>query len=145
MKLMLKPDDRHTLNERSFEAFRKKLDELDRIEGVILVSASVLNDPTRSTERLTQRMLAVRARPNWKYRLIERKLGITDVLLGRWAYDWRFPAGSSFWRPPIFGIVAWRVQDPEPCLYQLGARKLAAASAHAWECRMRALAEQQVV
>lgn len=119
MKLVLGQEARLEVRRRSLACFTRKLDQLVHVENAVLITASVLNDSARG-DRLQQRIHEIEKRPEWRYLLIERKLGIFEGLVGRLFYGWQLPNEAGYWRPTVPGLVAWRVHDEMPCLNVLG-------------------------
>lgn len=120
IKLVLSAQDAAEVRRRSLDCFARKLDQLAVVENAVLITASVLNDPARGN-RLQLRIQEIEKRPEWCYQLIERKLGIFEILTGRVLYGWTFPGGSG-WRPYVPGLIAWRKVDKVPKLQRLNAR-----------------------
>ncbi|MBC2771062.1 hypothetical protein [Pusillimonas minor] len=121
MKLVLAQEARLEVRRRSLACFTRKLDQLVHVENAVLITASVLNDSARG-DRLQQRIHEIEKRPEWRYQLIERKLGAFEAIVGRAFYSWQFSKEDCFWRPYVPGLVAWRAQDQKPCLKALSAR-----------------------
>ncbi len=122
MKLVLQPDDRLAVRRCSLNNFINKLDALDGVKGAVLLTASVLNETNRGAGRLQERIKAIDERPQWRYQLIERRLGVVDALVGRVFYGWTFPKTGRFWNPYVPGLIAWRESDHMPDLNKLKAR-----------------------
>lgn len=122
MKLALQPDDRMEVRRRSLACFVNKLDQLEGVNNSALITASILNDTDRGGRRLQERIDAINKRPQWRYQLIERRLGFFDALIGRIFYGWQFSKKNEFWRPYVPGLIAWRRSDEMPDLKKLNAR-----------------------
>ncbi|ROT43900.1 hypothetical protein CHR62_15405 [Pusillimonas sp. NJUB218] len=122
MKLVLQPDDRLAVRRHSLNSFINKLDALAGVEGAVLLTASVLNETNRGAGRLQERIKAIDERPQWRYQLIERRLGVFDALVGRVFYGWTFPKAGGFWNPYVPGLIAWRKSDNMPDLNKIKAR-----------------------
>lgn len=118
--LVLDPMDRLEIRRRSLDCFARKLDQLSQVENAVLITSSVLNDPIRAN-RLQPRIQEIERRPTWSYQLIERRLGICEVMTGRLLYGWAFHRGSG-WRPYAPGLIAWRKVDNVPQLRRFNAR-----------------------
>lgn len=121
LRLVLQSEEREKVRQLSFECFTGKLDELTKVENAVLITASILNDPTRKTRRLEERIKAINERPDWCYRLIERKVSFLDTF-SICFYGWRPSLSNGIWCPWVPGLIAWRKKDGEPSLTQFNAR-----------------------
>lgn len=122
MKLVLQPDDRLAVRRCSLNSFINKLEALNDVKGAVLLTASVLNETNRGGGRLQERIKAIDERPQWRYQLIERRVGVFGALVGRVFYGWKLPKAGGFWNPYVPGLIAWRESDHMPDLNKLKAR-----------------------
>lgn len=120
VRLLTCRQDRMHLEALSLQAFGEKLDSLADTPGAVVISASVLNRADRNPQRLPDRVRVLQARRGqWRYRLIDRRLGRCTSVLGRLIFQWDVRGG--WWaRAVVPGVVAWRVQDMEPPLTRHG-------------------------
>ena len=123
LRLVLQSEAREKVRQLSFECFTGKLDELTKVENAVLITASILNDPARKSRRLEERIKAINDRPDWCYRLIERKVSFFDTF-SICFYGWRPSLNNGIWCPWVPGLIAWRKVDEQPNLRRFNARPM---------------------
>ena len=126
MRLVRSQCDRQAVRQRGLEHFCAVLDKHASEPSVTVITASPLNFAQRGVGRLEARIQAINERPLWRYTLIERRLHVMDSIVGRLFFGWQFPEGSVFWCPRVPGLVAWRVQDGKPSLFEMDAIEMSA-------------------
>lgn len=117
VRLLPNKRDRQNLEDFALDAFQCQLTLCQKTPRAVILSASVLNQAKRRSDRLIRRERIVQTHPGgWKYERINRNMSLFETLVGRILFRWKINKdyGETFFRAVAPGIVVWRSKDPKP-------------------------------